>query len=196
MTQTAKALTRKQQEERSSVAFALERDIRKAAVLAHASWWALSELLYKFHEGGYWSDLGYDSLDEFLAQPEVGISRSQFFKQSKTWRDLVVVKKIRPSRLKELEPSKVREVVPAIMRGEVKPEQALSDTEELSFRDVVIRYRPEEQGKHGKRDAPLDAEAEPQRVQCKVCGSWYTPAAPDINGNAQEVDDGNRKTDS
>ena len=170
----------------ASTAFNLEQRIKQTALVAHASWWALSELLYEFHEGGYWADLGHDSLDAFLAQPDIGISRSQFFKQSKTWRDLVIVKEIAPEKLKDLEPSKVREVVPAIMRGEVEPEKALTDAEELSFRDVVIRYRPEEQGKHGARDAPLDASQEPQRIQCKVCGSWYTPK-PDIDSTAEEV---------
>lgn len=188
-----KPLTQKQIEARSKQAFNLERSIKKAAVLAHASWWALAELLYKFHEGGYWTDLGYDSLDEFLAQPEIGISRAQFFKQSKVWRDLVVVKKIKPKELEALEPAKVAEVVPAIMRGEVKPKDALDDAQELSFRDVKIKYRPEERGKHGQSpddSTPLDADAEPEVVKCAVCGSWYTPGKPDIQGNATEVQNG------
>jgi hypothetical protein len=185
----AKALTKAQVAKRRKTAFALERQIKTAAQTAYLAWWALAEALYEFHEGGYWTELGYDTLAEFLAQPEITISRSQFFKQSKTWRDLAVVKKVKPDRLKELEPSKVREVVPAIMRGEVKPADALDDAKELSYRDVVRKYRPEERGKHGQSpddSTPLDADAEPVAIQCKACGSWYTPAAPTIDGEARE----------
>jgi hypothetical protein len=181
----AKAPTKAQLERRRKTAFNLERQIKAAAQAAYLSWWALAEALYEFHEGGYWSDLGYDSLEEFLAQPEITISRSQFFKQSKTWRDLVVTKQIPPDDLKQLEPTKVREVVPAIMRGEVEPEQALSDAAELSYRDVVRTYRPEEnQGR--KRNDALDADAEPVMKRCPTCG---TVVAEDkiIDGTAREI---------
>jgi hypothetical protein len=177
-----KPVSKEDAEKFIQAAFNSERAIKEAAQHVHEAWWELSEHLYAFHEAGYWSALGYDSLDEFLAQPDLGISRSQFFKMTKTWRDLVVVKKLPASDLKEIEPTKVREVVPAIMRGDVSPEDALDDAKGLSFRDVVRKYRPEEQGKHGQKaddSTPLDASSEPQAVQCNVCGSWYTPAPGD-----------------
>lgn len=185
-----KEMTKKEAEAHVSAAFKLERRIKEAAVKVHESWWVLSEALYEFHEAGFWSALGYGSLDEFLAQPDLGMSRSQFFQMTKLWRDLVVVKKLPPGDLKELEPSKVREVAPAIMKGEVLPEDALADAEELSYRDVKVKYRPEEQAKTGQKadgSTPLDAASEPKAVKCFNCGNYYTPQADDpINSTADE----------
>ena len=174
----ARELTEKEAEAVRASAFQMELQIKKVAVHVHEAWWVMAELLYEFHEKGYWAHLNYDSLDEFLAQPEIGISRSQFFRMNKMWRDLVVVKELPTATLKELEPSKVREVVPAIMRGDVEPEDALDDCAGLSYRDVRKKYRPEEAQKHGQKaddSKPLAAEDEPVAVQCDACGSWYFP---------------------
>lgn len=161
-------------------AFEAERKIRSAFANVSTAWWELSARLYEFHEAGYWAALGYASLDEFLAQPELGMSRSQFFQMTKAYRDLVVVKQIEMGDLQELEPSKVREVIPSIMRGDVDPEEALSDAASLSYRDVKAKYRPEERTKRGQSarvdgNDELDAEAEPERVQCGTCGQWWEP---------------------
>jgi hypothetical protein len=185
-----KSLSQKELELLQQDAFDYELRVKKAAGNIHEAWWRFASELFRFHEGGYWQVLGYDSLAEFLAQPDLGLSRSQFFQMTKTWRDLVEVKKIKPERLAKLEPSKVREVVPAIMRGDVKPKDALADAESLSYTDVKKKYRLEEQQKSGQKadnSTPLDASSEPETVQCSACGSWYTPAAPDLEGTATEV---------
>lgn len=188
-----KPITEKERQEITNLAFDLERKIKAAAAKVHESWWDLSQALYEFHDRGYWSALGYESLDEFLAQPELGISRSQFFQMTKLWRDLVVVKQLPAENLKALEPSKVREVAPSIMRGEVKVEDALDDAASLSFRDVKEKYRLEERAKHGQApddSTPLDADKEPERRKCDKCGSWFTPtSASQSQPTPQEQED-------
>jgi hypothetical protein len=167
-------------------AYELERKIKHAASHIHSAWWDLAEHLHTFHEGGYWRPLGYDTLAEFLAQPELGISRTQFFRLTKLWQDLVVVRQIKPESLHEIEPSKVREVAPAIMAGEVEPSKALSDAQALSYRDVRERYRPDRQAKHGQKpddSTSLAAEDEPVKVECPTCGSWVD--ADVIDGGAE-----------
>jgi hypothetical protein len=181
----AKEMTPGEAEAMVSAAFDSERRIKEAATNIRGAWWELAEELYAFHEGGYWSYLGYESLDEFLAQPDLGIKRSTFFQMTKVWRDLVVVKQLPVLKLRELEPSKVREVTPSIMRGEVKPEDAMDDVSGLSYRDIRTKYRPEERSQHGQApddSRPLDASTEPVRVQCTVCGSWYVPGQEDSDG--------------
>lgn len=175
-----KQLTKGELEQLREDAFSYELRVKKAAGSIREAWWNFARELYAFHEGGYWQVLGYDSLQEFLAQPDLGLSRSQFFQMTKTWRDLVEVKKIKPELLAKLEPSKVSEVVPAIMRGDVKPAAALADVESLSYSDVKKKYRLEEQQASGQKadgSAPLDASKEPQGVICSACGSYYVPKA-------------------
>ena len=186
-----KPLSDKDIEQLAKEAFECERKIKIAVQAVHGGWWLLAEQAYAFHEAGYWQILGYDSLDEFLAQPDIGMSRSSFFHMTKTWRDLVVVKQLPPADLKELEPSKVREVVPAIMRGEVEPADALDDAKQLSYRDIKTKYRPEKQQQTGQAaddSTKLDASAEPEYTQCEACGSWV-PKEDVIDGDATETTD-------
>ena len=163
-------LTKREAEALSKAAFRLEVGIKKSFARIHESWWTLSRQLYEFHEGGYWSVLGYDTLEEFLAQPDLGMSRRSFFQMTKLWRDLVVTRQIEPDTLADIEPSKVALVTPALMKGDVSVEDALGDARDLGWRDVREKYSGRE-----KPDQALDAEAEPIRVQCPECGSYYIP---------------------
>ena len=122
-------------------AFELERKIVGGVAAVSKEAWALAAHVYRFHEGGCWGLLGYDTLEEFLAQPDVSMSRTQFFRLSKTYRDLVVVREIPISALEQIDPSKVHEVAAAISRGEVKVEDALADAEKLGARDLREKYR-------------------------------------------------------
>lgn len=151
----------------SREAFDLEQQIKRAAVAGHVAWWELSRLLYEFHEGGHWRPLGYETLTEFLAQPDLGISRTQFFRMTKLWRDLAVERGVPARVLTSVEPSKVREVAPAIVAGDVTVEDAISDAQALGYRDLRDKYRDGVSGK-------LDADSEPERAKCPVCGSWTT----------------------
>jgi hypothetical protein len=158
-------------------AFALERQLKKALLTGHAAWWATAKIAYEMHQERGWELLGYEQVGEWLAQPDIGMSRSGFFKASQTWRDLVEVKHIDVETLQEIEPSKAMEVRPAIMSGNVKPEQALADAETLSFRDVIEKYRPSKQAQHGQEpdgSTTLEASSEPQRVRCPCCRQWTT----------------------
>jgi hypothetical protein len=102
--------------------------------------WALAEHLHEFHEERYWTLLGYETLEEFLAEPEVGMSRSAFFRLVEAWHWLVEVRKVAPARLSELAPSKVQEVLPAIRRGDVSPDDALADAKGFGKRDLREKY--------------------------------------------------------
>ena len=108
-----------------------------------------------------------------LAQPEIGLSRSWFFRLIQTWRDLVVVRKVSPARLAAIDTTKVEEIRPAIMSGHVKPDAALADAEALGRRDLREKYRSL------AADTPLAAEREPVRTRCPHCGGsgWTTEAA-------------------
>ena len=152
----------------AAFAFDLEQKILTAWTAANTKWWELAALLYQFHEGHCWVPLGHDSLNAFLAQPELGISRSLFFQMTRMWRDLVVIHEVDPAELAQLEPTRVREVTAAITRGDVSVEDALADCRAMGHRDIREKYRA------GRTDGELAAEREPARTQCQECGSWLT----------------------
>jgi len=189
-------------------AFALERGIKEKWVQINSVGWELAADLYAFHEKGAWGLLGYDTLEEFLAQPDLGMSRVQFFRSIQTWRDLVVVRKVSSTTLSTLNPSKVHEVRAAIMRGDVSVDDALEDAKELGQRDLREKYRKghkkeepaepadgsfkgyddgeasdegEVEPKLGTEssDGPAEVEADPALIPCPKCGSWVEVGALD-----------------
>jgi hypothetical protein len=189
-------LTKKETEDLIARAFDLERLIKAAKAKAHAAWWELAEGLYHFHDLRGWTLLGHETLAEFLAQPDLGMSERSYYNAVRCWRDLVKVKGLPPSDLKKVEPSKVNLVIPAIMSGNVAPKKALADASALSFRDVAERYSPAkiiatQQLPDGS--SPLAAETEPVRTKCPGCGQWTTEEtlqALAVDGTGQETTDG------
>ena len=165
----AGALTTKEVEALAASAFETEAEIKRVCASVITNWWELAELLYELSEDGGWKLLGHESLAEFLAQPDIGISRSGYFQMTRAWRDLVITRGVDPDELRQLEPSKVREVVPAIMAGNVSIEDAFADAKILGHRDMREKYRDP-----GGHDQKLDAAREPERVQCESCGGWCT----------------------
>lgn len=170
-------LTQEETDKLVHEAFELEREIKTKVVGGREAWWQLAEVLYRFHEKSDPKYLGYEDVDEFLAQPEIGLSRRSYFRAVQLWSELIVVKQLPAAEVTEIEPSKAREVMPAIMRGDVKVEDALDDARALSKRDVIEKYRPSNQARHGQAtndSKPLNAADEPERVRCDRCGQWTT----------------------
>lgn len=167
----ARSLSKAEAKALGDRAFALETAIKELLTQGRHVYWQVAERLYEFHEGGLWVALGYATLADFLAQPDLGMSRTTFFQMTRLWRDLVVVRQVPAETIGALEPTKVREVLPAIRRGDVGVDKALDDAASLGYLDLRATYGPGGSGP----DAPLDAEAEPARVQCQECGSWRTP---------------------
>ena len=175
-------LSEKEKDELVAQAFELERRIKANMVSAHSAWWALAESLYEFHDLRGWRAVGYETVAEFLAQPEIGMAERTFFNAVRMWRDYHVVRQLPKEALAEAAPSKMREALPAVMAGDASPEQVLEDAKSLSYRDVIERYSTKAIAQHGQAadgSTPLDASAEPQRIRCPGCGHWTTQAEID-----------------
>jgi hypothetical protein len=145
----------------------LRVEVSAAVANVRTAWWVLAERLYEFHELQAWKPLNYQSLDEFLAEPEVGLRRTQYFELVEAYRELVQVRKVRPAELEGVDYSKAMVVVPAIRAQKVGWREALADARELSRSDLRIKYR-------GNPNAPLDATAEPL-IPCPCCGKRGDP---------------------
>jgi hypothetical protein len=150
------------------------REGRKAA-------WAFAEAAYHLEDLQVWRGLGYETLDNWLADPEVGIARSTFRNAVWAWRELVEVRGVSHARLAPIAPTAVYAVLPAITRGNVSPEAALADAEALGRRDLRERYR----GRGAFLTERLAAEDEPRRVRCPVCDGWTTEDV--IEGKGREM---------
>lgn len=137
---TARELTAAEADELIADAMETERRIKAAIRSIDGNRWTLAQALYDFHEQGGWKRCGFDTLDDFLAQPSIELSRRASFRAVALWRDLVVVKRVEPERLRTLSPNKVDEVRPAIMAGNVGVDAALADVDELTILDLREKY--------------------------------------------------------
>lgn len=210
----AKKLSPEQASEKRKRAFELEVQVKQALAARDNVDWLIAEALYLFEEGDEdgpgWAWLGYESVSEFCAQPEVGLRKSKYYSYVKVWRELVVSGRVQLSersekddgsdvptlRVPELENvslPKAAEVLPAITRGDTSVEDALEDAKTLGWRDLRQQYKQDSATPPG---SALDASKEPERCQCPTCNTWVDldqlngAWEIDKNGDLREVIDG------
>jgi hypothetical protein len=148
----------------------VDQAIKQCIGLIRTSWIKLAEHLYQFHEQDMWRDLGYTTFEQWLAGPEIDLSRRQVYALMESWRELVVNRGVKPKELEDVPVGKLREVLPAVRRGFVDTDDALADCRTLARDDLRQRYQ-EVSNTTSRGRAPLDATKEPDRVRCPTCGS-------------------------
>lgn len=127
-------------EARAHEAHALQAGIKGCVRNIRRAWIEMGRYLYEFHAMKGWEALGYDTQEEWLAQAEIGIHRTQAFRLRQAYRELCIDRQVSVERLGEVDPSRVWEILPAIRRGQVDAERALADAEVLGEADLRERY--------------------------------------------------------
>lgn len=118
----------------------------------------VAEACYEISRDRAYISLSYSTLAEFLADPRVSLSRSEFFRFAAIWERLVIEGGVDPQRLSVAGPSKLDVTLPAVREGRVSAEEAVTDAEVLGIRDLREKY-----GKGGGE------QAESQRRDCPRC---------------------------
>jgi hypothetical protein len=136
----AKELTLEEAKQRREAMFKVESGIKEAIAEGKAALWKLAAYLDVWEDQGGWLALGYEKLNDWLADPEIGISKSQFHHLVDSYRYLKD-NEIEPAEIRELEHSKVKVVLPAVRQGRVKLEDAIADVKVKGWRDLREDYR-------------------------------------------------------
>ena len=164
---TTQELTEQQQrEEDVDEAQMVLSQIQMALADGREALWRLTEALYAFDEIRGWRRLGYDTLGEWLADPEIGMRKSTYVERVATWRKLMVERKVDAERVRGLDPSKVAIVTRAISRGKdaegraVTIDEALADAETLGNRDLRDRYQEHEADRSAIPDPATEEKAD------------------------------------
>lgn len=127
-------------------------DLLQAAVLiGRAAMWKMAEACWRLNELHGWMKLGYDTKGEYLAQPEINLTRETFDRFVRVWQRTVVMRELDASTLKHLDVTKVDIVLPAVSRARVPIDEALADAEVLGAHDLRDKY----QGIPSPADPPL-----------------------------------------
>lgn len=109
-------------------------EVRQGLVRAAEGCFRLSE-----QEG--WLALGYETLSEYLASPEITISRAEFYRLADIWQSYVLDGGVEPALLLGAGSSKLEVPLPALKQGLVDAERAAADATSLTRRDLRERYR-------------------------------------------------------
>jgi len=161
-------LTPEEWESEVAQARATHLEILKAIADGKDALWRLAKALYEFREERGWQKLNYDSLNQYLADPELGIKRATFFRLTGLWHELVVIRAVPALGLADIDTSKADMVLPAVKAG--KPLQdALSDAKVLSYADLRVKYQGakdplEDIPTQSDDDAPDDEKASEDAV--------------------------------
>lgn len=167
-----------QRQAAAKAAFVVEQRIKHTAKLIRAGWVKLAEDLYLFQHEEMWRDLGHDSFDAWLADPDmdVGVERRWIFQLIHNWRETVVLRGVAPGRLADIPSTRIQEILPAVRRGYVSMEDAMEDAATLSRYDLRARYGA---GGEGSRSSPNGSrpdtgtsyDATETFVICPTCSS-------------------------
>lgn len=106
---------------------------------------AVCEACYEVRRDRSYSSLGFSTLEEYLASPEISMSRSEFFLAAKIHETFILEAGVEPERLAVASPSKLDVVIPKVSSGEVEVEKALDDVEALGIKDLRALYRGTEE---------------------------------------------------
>jgi hypothetical protein len=190
----ARDLTPEERQQRSEVCFALEEAIKEAIARGREALWDLAANFYHFNENSGWSALGHEDCSEWLAQPEINITKSQYYRLIRRHKEMVLGRNVPMEQLVQLEPSKLDMVLPSVELGKITWEEARDDLTSLGARDLKEKYvgatthdkqgDGEQQGGANTIDgtaADLDPDAKP------------IPAA-DLNGDADSEEAKRRET--
>lgn len=166
----ARDLTPGEQKARAEAAYDVDQRLKSALAAGREAAWEVAEACADFADSQGYLDLGFDSLNEYLGDPDIGISRSFFQK-------LVRIARFARTRqlvdeFRTLELTKVSVVLPAMQSGQVPAEQAISDVRSLSRSDLVEAYI-------GPRERNLDPLPEPE-PEPESDDDAPTPASPEV----------------
>jgi hypothetical protein len=145
-------------------AFQLEQRLKEALQRTRRLLIDVAEACYEISRNHAYEALGYDTLAEFLAQPEIAISRSEFFAAAKVHEVFILEHGVNPDLLAKAGMTKLDVVLPKVAAGEVDVDQALSDATTQGLRDLREEYRGKQSGDRtpgcarckGIPDEPLD----------------------------------------
>jgi hypothetical protein len=118
----------------------LEREIKQTIKKIRRDWVELAFYLHEFVRIDGWVALGYETAEEWLADPQIELSRSQAYRLAEAYREFCAYRGVAPDRLGRVDLSKLQLTTPAVRRGQVDPQRAIADAEVLSWRDLRERY--------------------------------------------------------
>jgi len=120
-----------------------EQQIKAGLRKGRQAMWETAEALHGFDGQSGWLALGYETLGEWLADPDITLSRRTYYRLVQAWQEMVVIREVPVPTLAQLDLTKVEIALPALKQGRATLEDVVSDVEVLGARDLRVKYRHE-----------------------------------------------------
>ena len=124
-----------------------EDRVKEALRDGKAALWKLSEALYDFDASKGWAALGYENLSQWLADPEIDMTRGTYYRWVNTWRKLAVEKGMKREQLEQVSASKAALIADDVVEGHVRPATALKDVQNLTAAQLRVKYEKPARGR-------------------------------------------------
>lgn len=110
----------------------------------------VAQACWEIRRDSSWEALGYRTLAEFLADPQVSISKSSFFRFCSIWQTYHLDAGVEPEQLSAAGPQKLAIPLRALAAGEVEVEEVMDDVEALGIKDLKAKYSEKSEGTEGE----------------------------------------------
>lgn len=126
----------------------------------------IAEACYQIQQGKLWTALGYDRLADYLSDPDITLTRREFFRAAAIHEAYVVEAGVDPDVLELAPASKFEVAIPGILDPMIPNEEVIAKVQTDGIRDLRIEYR-------GAEESAPDAPA----ARCETCGQTLRRAA-------------------
>lgn len=145
----ARELTAEEHELWVQNAFADQQTIKAGLQEARGGLWKAAEALYRFAETSGWLALGYETIGEWLADPDITLTRPTYFRMTQAWKELAVTRDVPVSTLRQLDLTKTQIALPALKAGRATVDEVIDDVEQLGARDLREKYADPDKVRYG-----------------------------------------------
>lgn len=188
-TDSARELSAEEIQARRDECYALEQVIKGSIQLGRQAMWDLAKALYEFNEANGWTALGYSSQGEWLAQPEVDMTKRTFHRYVRAYTETVVRREIPMETMETLDQSKIDIVLPAIESAKVTVDEAFEDVRSLGARDLREKYIGPQAPPKKRGEGEPDASGTDSTGKTTTTDSEASKASEHVKGTVV-VDDG------
>lgn len=136
-------------------AFENDQAIKSLKVDLNVRWLKMAELLFENRKRRFFSVLGYDTFESYIAQEELGLKRAAVYKIIGIYSDLVVSRNVQPVDIADIDANKLEMIRPELPTGDL--DELLSKARSLSRSDLKTELTK-----------PHDHEWE-TIIRCKIC---------------------------
>jgi len=136
----------------ASPALEVEARIKEALAEGKSALWKASEAMWEFEQIQGWASLGYTSLNKWLEDPEIDMTRGTYYRLVRTWQKLAIEKGIERPQLEQVSMSKAALVADEVASGKVRPATALKDVQQLTAEQLREKYDKPKRGRPAKTE--------------------------------------------